>query len=53
MGSILRKNSSDEDKVNRLLAIEPELRNENLCDYAVQFDTYDQAVEKLKKILKI
>ena len=53
MGSILRKNSSDEDKVNRLLAIEPELRNENLCDYVVQFDTYDQAIEQLRKILKI
>ena len=53
MGSILRKNSSDEDKVNRLMAIEPELRNENLCDYVVEFDTYDEAVEKLKDILKI
>ena len=53
MGSILRKNSSDEDKVNRLLAIEPELRNENLCDYVVQFDTYDQAIEQLRNILKI
>lgn len=53
MGSILRKNSSDEDKVNRLLAIEPELRNENLCDYVVQFDTYEQAVEQLKHILKV
>ena len=53
MGSILRKNSSNDDKVNRLLAIEPELRNENLCDYVVEFDTYDQAVEQLKNILKI
>ena len=53
MGSILRKNSSNEDKVNRLLAIEPELRNENLCDYVVEFDTYEQAVEQLKNILKI
>ena len=51
MGSILRKNSSVEDKVNRLMAIEPELRNENLCDYVVSFETYDQAVQQLKDIL--
>ena len=53
MRSILRKNSSDEDKISRLLAIEPELRNENLCDYVVEFETYDQAVEQLRQILKI
>ena len=51
MASILRKNSSIEDKVNRLMAIEPELRNENLCDYVVSFETYDQAVEQLNNIL--
>jgi guanylate kinase len=53
MGSILRKNSSVEDKVDRLIAIEAELRNEDICDYVVSFDTYDQAVEQLKEILKI
>lgn len=51
MASILRKNSSIEDKVNRLMAIEPELRNENLCDYVVSFETYDQAVQQLNNIL--
>ena len=51
MGSILRKNSSIEDKVNRLMAIDPELRNENLCDYVIDFETYDQAVQQLKDIL--
>ena len=51
MGSILRKNSSVEDKVNRLMAIDPELRNENLCDYVIEFDTYEQAVEQLNAIL--
>ncbi len=53
MGSILRKNSSIEDKVDRLIAIEAELRNEDICDYVVSFDTYDQAVEQLKEILKL
>jgi guanylate kinase len=53
MGSILRKNSSVEDKVDRLIAIEAELRNEDISDYVVSFDTCDQAVEQLKEILKI
>ena len=53
MASILRKNSSIEDKVNRLLAIEYEQQNANICDYIVEFDHYDHAVEQLKHILKI
>ena len=53
MANILRKNSSVEDKVNRLTAIEYEQHNENLCDYVVSFDTYDEAVEQLRGILKI
>ena len=53
MASILRKNSSIEDKVNRLQAIEYEQQNANICDYIVEFDHYDHAVEQLKHILKI
>ncbi|MBQ7858346.1 MAG: hypothetical protein IJ351_06935 [Oscillospiraceae bacterium] len=51
MASILRKNSSIEDKVNRLTAIEYEQQNAELCDYVVSFDTYDEAVEQLCAIL--
>ncbi len=53
MASILRKNSSVEDKVNRLIGIEFEKRNADICDYVVCFDTYDQAVEQLCDILGI
>jgi len=53
MASILRKNSSIEDKVDRLIAIESEEQNADICDYVVQFDTYDQAVEQLCDILDI
>ena len=53
MASILRKNSSVEDKVDRLLAIEFEKQNAEICDYVVEFDNYDQAVEKLSRILHI
>ena len=51
MGSILRKNSSIEDKVNRLLAIEYETKNAELCDYTVQFDSYDEAMGQIMDIL--
>lgn len=51
MASILRKNSSVEDKVNRLTAIEYEQQNANICDYVVEFDSYDDAVEQICDIL--
>ncbi len=53
MGSILRKNSSIEDKVDRLIAIEAELRNAEICDYVVEFDTYEDAVAQLAQLLKL
>ena len=53
MASILRKNSSIEDKVNRLTAIEYEQQNAELCDYVVRFDTYDEAVDQIRAIVKV
>ena len=51
MASILRKNSSIEDKVNRLSAIDYEEQNAQLCDYVVRFDSYDEAVNQLQHLL--
>ena len=51
MTSILRKNSSIEDKVNRLIAIESERQNAEICDYLVEFDTYGEAAEKILQII--
>ena len=51
MASILRKNSSIEDKVNRLSAIDYEEQNAQLCDYVVRFDSYDEAVTQLQHLL--
>ena len=51
--SILEKNSSIEDKVNRLISIEDEKNNEDICDYVVSFDTYQDAVEQLIELLEI
>ena len=53
MASILRKNSSVEDKVNRLIAIESEKKNKELCDYIVTFDEYDDAVNQICEFLGI
>ena len=52
MANILRKNSSIDDKVNRLMAIEYEEKNAALCDYVISFDTYEEAAEQLNTILK-
>lgn len=51
MASILRKNSSIEDKVNRLAAIDYEEQNASLCDHIISFDDYDDAVQQLTDIL--
>ena len=53
IASILRKNSSVEDKVNRLISIESEKQNAEICDYVVQFDSYDEAVAQICQILHI
>ena len=53
MANILRKNSSIEDKVGRLMGIEYEQQNAELCDYIVEFDNYDEAVEQIQQILQV
>ena len=52
MANILRKNSSVEDKVNRLMALDYVDKNAALCDYVVSFEAYDDALEQLQSILK-
>ena len=53
MATILRKNSSIEDKVNRLIAIESENKNAEICDYVVPFESYDEAVQKICDLLNV
>ena len=53
LANILKKNSSIEDKTNRILAIDFENKNASICDYIVSFDSYDEAAEKICNILKI
>ena len=51
MASILQKNSSIEDKVNRLASIDYEEQNAALCDHIINFEDYDEAVAQLTEIL--
>ena len=50
---ILKKDSTIEDKANRLLSIEMEMRNTQICDYTVKFDYCDQAVEQICRKLQV
>jgi len=51
MANILRKNASIENKVNRLCAIDYEQQNADICDYVIDFENYDDAVQQLCRIL--
>ncbi len=53
LSNILRKNSSVEDKINRIIAIDAEKKNAGICDYIVEFDRYADAVAQLCHILGI
>lgn len=51
--SILKKQSTVEDKTNRILAIDSEKSNISLCDYVVYNTSYDDAAKEILKILEI
>ena len=53
MANILNKKCSTQDKVNRLLAIEYEQQNAEICDYVINFDSYSDAVQQLCDILGV
>ena len=51
--TILDSDSTTEDKANRLLFIEAESRNAQICDYTVQYDTPEQATEQILQSLQV
>ena len=54
LSSILKKKCSDEDKVNRIISIEDEKRNEDICDYVVEVTNknYSLAVSEILNYLQ-
>ncbi len=51
--SILDKNCTNEDKVNRIISIDHEKRNEEICDYVVRNNGYDETADTIIKLLKL
>lgn len=50
--SILNKNSTNEDKVNRIISIDDERRNEEICDYVVENNgDIEEATNKILELL--
>ena len=51
--SILEKDISKKEKVNRLLALEAELQNAEVCDYVIEFETCEKAVKQIVEKLEL
>ena len=51
--SILDKNGSNEDKVNRIVAIDHEKRNKDICDYLIQNTGIEEAADAILALLKL
>ena len=50
--SILRKNTSVDDKVNRLLSVEAETKNAQVCDYVVEMNDCKDTARRICESLK-
>ena len=53
LASIIAKNCSDEEKVNRIISIDDEKRNEEICDLVVENNGTDEAVNTILNYLKL
>ena len=51
--SILEKKCSNEDKVNRIISIDDERRNEEICDYVVNSDDIEAATDNILEYLHL
>ena len=51
--AILEKDITNEDKVNRIIAIEDEKRNEEICDYTIKNISLEEASEEIIKLLEL
>lgn len=49
VASVLEKPLSNNEKVSRLLALDAETKNAEICDYVVPVETYDQAAKEILK----
>lgn len=47
LAALLEKNLSSEEKISRLLALDSEQKNADICDYIVPVETYEQAAQEI------
>jgi guanylate kinase len=53
LSAVLEENMPTEEKVNRIIAMDAEMRNASICDYVVQFENGRQAAEEICRTLEI
>ncbi len=53
LSSILDKKCTNEDKVNRIISIDDERRNEEICDYVVDYKSADISADEIIKLLNL
>ena len=53
ISSILEKDISNQEKMYRLLSLENEIDNEELCDFSIRTDDMEESVEQVKQLLSI
>ena len=53
ISSILEKDISNQEKMYRLLSLENEIDNEELCDFSIRTNDMEEAVEQVKQLLSI
>ena len=51
--SILDKNSTNEDKVNRIIAIDQEKRNAEICDQVIEHIGYEETADAILSLLHL
>ena len=51
--AVLDKELPTPDKVNRIIAIESEIKNAHICDYTVSFENSRQAVAQIREKLNL
>lgn len=49
VAAVLEKNLSNAEKTSRILALDAETRNADICDYTVQVENYEQAAKEILK----
>lgn len=49
VAAVLEKNLSNKEKTSRILALDSETRNAEICDYVVPGDDFDQAAKEILK----